>query len=48
MTTAEFRRWVVWLIEKAIKTTFAMIVMSLGCIATAYIVSGCLRLLGVA
>lgn len=47
MTKAAYRRWVVHLIEMAIKYTAAMVIMSVGCVATALIISACLRFLGV-
>lgn len=48
MTKAEYRRWVVHIIEVTIKYAVAMIIISCGCITVAYFVSGCLKLLGVA
>ena len=47
MTKAYFRRWVIHIIELTIKYTFAMIVMSCGCVVTALTISWFLRLLGV-
>ena len=43
MTKAQYRRWVVRFVELVI----CMIVMSVGCVATALVVSWCLRILGV-
>lgn len=47
MTKVHFRRWVVHIIEMTLKYSFAMIVMSVGCVAVALAISGCLKLLGV-
>lgn len=47
MTKAAYRRWVVYIIEMTLKYGFAMIVMSVGCVAVALIISQCLRWLGV-
>lgn len=44
MTKAVRRRWIVRLIELC----FWMVVMSVGCVAVALIISQCLRWLGVA
>ena len=43
MTKAKYRRWVVRLIELCI----CMVVMSVGCVITALIISACLKALGV-
>ena len=48
MTKAEFRRWVVFWIEKAIKYSAAMCILSIGCVVTALVISAALRALGVA
>ena len=44
MTKVQFRRWVV----KYIECCICMVIFTVGCIAVCYIVSGCLKLLGVA
>lgn len=44
MTKAQFRRWVV----KVIEVTICMTILSVGCVVTALAISACLRLLGVA
>lgn len=44
MTKVQFRRWTVKFIELCI----CMAVISVGCIVVAYLVSGCLKILGVA
>ena len=43
MTKVQFRRWVVRFVELVI----CMVIMSIGCVCTALVVSWCLRLLGV-
>jgi len=43
MTKAQFRRWVVKVIEMSI----CMTVMSVGCVVAALVISWCLRILGV-
>lgn len=48
MTTTCFRRWVVFIIEKTIKYSVAMIIISVGCVITALIIAWCLNKLGVA
>lgn len=48
MTKAARRRWIVHVIEMTLTYGFAMIVMSVGCVAVALIISQCLRWLGVA
>ena len=47
MSTVCFRRWVVYIIEKTLKYSVAMIVMSCGCVVTALIIGWFLNLLGV-
>lgn len=43
MTKAQFRRLVV----KVIETSICMVIMSVGCVVAALIISVCLRILGV-
>lgn len=47
MTKAAWRRWVVHVVEMTIKYTFAMIVMSVGCVAAALAISEVLKWMGV-
>ena len=48
MTRTHFRRWVVYIIEKTLKYSVAMIIISIGCVVTALIIAWCLNKLGVA
>ena len=48
MTKAEFRRWVVFWIEKTVWYGTAMCILSIGCVVTALVISAALRALGVA
>ena len=48
MTKEHFRRWVIYIIEKTLKYSTAMIIISVGCVVTALIIAWCLQKLGVA
>ena len=47
MTKAARRRWIVHIIEMTLKYSFAMVVMSCGCVAVALACGWFLKLLGV-
>lgn len=47
MTRAHFRRWVIYVIEKTLKYSVAMVVIACGCVFTALVIGWCLNLLGV-